>query len=153
MINILFVISTLAVSWQNVFGQQHWPMVCICFENDTEFINANIREDSTFTSFSIVKGGFETEEQRKKVVEEYRRQVDPYQPPPSFTINFISSWKPEKIMSIKEIDNCVALVTVDEFRKDDFRSPSGTRSDLYSFIKKLPDGTFLKWIAGLMAEE
>jgi len=90
LINILFVIGIMAISWLNGFSQQK-PMLCIYFEEDTEFINVGMREDSMFTSFSIVKAGFETEEQRKKVLEEYNRQVDPYQPPPSFTINFISS--------------------------------------------------------------
>lgn len=147
MINILFVIGILVISWLNGFGQQR-PMICIYFEEDTEFINVGMREDSTFTSFSIDKEGFETEEQRKKIREEYDRQVDPYQPPPSFTINFISSWKPEKVTSIKEIDNnCIRLVTVDELRKDELGG------SLVTFIKKLPNGTFLKWIAVLMAEE
>lgn len=147
LINILFVIGILVISWLNGFGQQR-PMICIYFEEDTEFINVGMREDSTFTSFSIDKEGFETEEQRKKIREEYDRQVDPYQPPPSFTINFISSWKPEKVTSIKEIDNnCIRLVTVDELRKDELGG------SLVTFIKKLPNGTFLKWIAVLMAEE
>lgn len=127
---------------------QDIPRLCISFEEDTEFLNVGMREDSTFTSFSIVKEGFETEEQRQKVREEYYRQVDPYQPPPSFTINFISSWKPEKVMSIKEIDNdCVRLVNVDEFRKEKLGG------SVVTFIKQLSDGTFLKWIAVLMAEE
>jgi hypothetical protein len=148
LIYISFVFGLLAISWQDGFGQQR-TMLCIYFEEDTEFINVGMREDSTFTSFSIVKKGFETEEQRKNVRKEYNRQVDPYQPPPSFTINFISSWKPEKVKSIKEINDndCSRLVTVDELRNEGFDG------SLVIFIKKLQDGTFLNWVTVLMAEE
>jgi len=145
LIKIISVFSSFAINWVNGYSQQT-SVICIYFEEDTEFLNVSIREDLTFTSFIIVQKGFETEEQRRKVLEEYHHQVDSYQPPPSFTINFLSTSKPEKVISIDE-SQCLRLVTVNDLRKE------GLGGSLVMFINKLPDDKFLKWIAVLMAKE
>lgn len=145
LIKIISVLSVLAISWINGYSQQS-PVLCICFEEGTEFLNVSTRVDSAFTSFSIVQKGYETEEKRKELLEEYHRQVDPYQPPPSFKINYLSTSKPEKVFSIDE-SKCLRVVSIHEFRKHELGG------SLVIFIKKLSNDKFLKWIAVLMAEE
>lgn len=110
---------------------------CLFFEQGAEFITINMTADSARTSFSIVRNGFETEEQRKKVREEYDRQIDPYQPPPSFTINFSSDSKPERLETIEEL-YCISL---EEFRETGGRGAGPLRF----FFQKNPDSTFHMW--------
>lgn len=126
------------------FGQSQSPeKLCVCFNQGNKFIDINIQDkDSTFTHFKIIREGFETEEQRKIVMEEYRRNL--FDLPPNFYMTFFAVKKPEKIYSIDEI-NCVDIVSLNEYRKNNYRRPVGTSSSLFIFIQKITDEKFLKW--------
>lgn len=137
LIKILFIFVLFALGG-SVHGNAQGPLPqCLVFDRGAELINIRMTEDSIRTSISIMRKGYETEEQRKKAREEYHRQGDPYQPPPSFTINFSSDSKPETIETIEEL-HCISL---EEFRETDGRGAGPMRF----FFQKNPDGTFLMW--------
>lgn len=130
----------------NVYAQ-HGPMLCICFEPDTDYIDLSFSEDSTMVAFNIVLEGFETNVQRQKAWEEYRMGSPTEDRYPIFYNVYATSREPEKRTSLHELDDCAALITVDEYRSEDFRYPPGVGGSRIIFIQKMSDGTFHKWIA------
>lgn len=139
----IVIIVLSSVGNLNGYAQDQ-PRLCVYFKQSAKYIEIKLREDSTHTHFKIIRKGFETEEQRKKAWEEYRQDPFADELYPIFYRTFYSVRKPEKLTSIKEVD-CVDLISLDEYRQKDFRTPRKARSDLVIFIQKLPDSTFLKW--------
>lgn len=126
------------------------PKLCICFDEDTKYISIGyISGDSTFAGFSIVREGYETEEKRKKAKKRHQKKF-PHSPHITMYYNFYAVMKPVKINSIKAVDECIEVVTVNEYRQDEFKEPENASDGLFIFIKKLPDGTFLKWKVAFM---
>lgn len=132
---------------------QKKPQLCICFTEKTKYIEVNTSEDSTKTSFTIVRGGFETKEKRKKNLENYQAGPPSASGQPSFTINYYTSKRPERIDLINSNDECEFFITLDQFRQKEFGFPKGIGGSQVIFLKKLPDGSFLKWNPILMARE
>lgn len=143
----------VCVGMSNGYSQQI-PKLCICFKEETKYIKMGfIHKDSTWTGFSIIREGYETKEKRQKERIKRSQKRFPDMSLPPFYLNFYSTEKPVKLNFIKNITACVDIVTVNEFRQDEFKMPKEARSGLFIFIKKLNDGTFLKWDAMLMAVE
>lgn len=147
---IIFIVSNFTAPFGNA---QNKPRLCICFKENTKYISMDMRKDSTVTSFSIVRKGYETEEQREKERIRWEEIKSRIPIPPQFEYNFYSTKKPQKINSISTIDECVRIVTVESYRKKDFKMPENASSDLFIFIKKLENGRYLKWEALKMAIE
>lgn len=124
--------------------------LCILFNKNTEYISVNVANDSMRTAFNIVIEGYETKEKREKAIKDWAKQVNRVAGGPNFYYNFFSIHKPVKISSIKEVKECAETVSVNEFRQKDFEASDQVTEPSVIFIKKLPDGTFLKWEAGLL---
>ena len=102
-----------------------------------------ISNDSTRTSFSINKSGFETEEQKQNAIEQYKKR-GPVQPP-TFSIGYISGEFTQK-KSLEDI-NCALMLSVDKFRQHDFVYPQGIGASSVFFIKKESESNFIVWKA------
>lgn len=128
---------------------QEASKLCICFTEKTEFIEVKSNHDSTKTNFSIIQKGFESEEKRKKVIEEYRKR--PPTMPPDFTIDYFATEKPKKISSIGNVD-CALILSVKEFRLKEVGYPDDVRDSNVFFLKKIADNEYLKWEAVIAIE-
>lgn len=122
---------------------QNSEKLCICFNQADKFIDVNLQDkDSTLTYFKIIREGFETEEQRKIVMEEYRKNL--FNPEPNFYMTFIAGEKPKMISSFDEI-YCANTISLKEYRRNGYKRPMGTKSDQFIFVQKINDKKFLKW--------
>lgn len=149
-IKFFSVLGLIAITGLNSYAQSN-SKLCIIFDKNTKYISVDIPNDSTGASFTIVREGFETKEKRekamKKWLEAHRIAISP-----TFYYNFVSIHKPVKIDSKKELDECIKIVSVNEYRKDEFEEPKNASDGLFIFIKKLPNGTYLKWMATFMVQ-
>lgn len=136
---LLFLLIA-GINFNNVFSQSNF---CICFHKDTKYIKYGVSKDSTLTSFGITNKGYETEAKRKKAFEDYRKRGPVNYP--IFTTNYISG-KPINIISINDV-NCAIVVSVEDFRQQNFNYPPGVGSSVVYFIKKQSDDNFLVWKA------
>lgn len=127
--------------------------LCICFNSNTKYIDLSFSEDSTLVAFNIAREGYETEEKREEVKKEYENKFPRIPIPIQFYYNYYSVNKPQIIDTIKEVDDCIDLVSVYEYRRKDFSPPKNASSNLAIFIQRLPNGTYLKWEAIIMAIE
>lgn len=123
--------------------------LCICFTEKTKFIEVNTNKDSTRTNFSIIQKGFETEESRKKAIEDYRK--GPPVMPPDFTLDYFATEKPKKISSIENIE-CAIILTVKEFRLKEIDYTKEIKGSRILFLKKIADNEYLKWDATIVLE-
>ncbi|MEX2349918.1 MAG: hypothetical protein WD554_03480 [Flavobacteriaceae bacterium] len=123
---------------------------CICFDEQTNYIKHKSNADISRTSFSIAKLGCETEQQRSKAIDEYRKSSS-YDFPPEFDVNYFSAKKPLTTDSLKEAD-CLEILSVETFRKKDYDSRGFSNSSMV-FLKELENGNFLMWNAMLMPSE
>lgn len=126
------------------FGQSQNPeKLCVCFFQGNDYIDIKIQNrDSTYTYFKVVREGFETEEAREIAFKQYRSNL--FDLPPNFYLTFIAVERPIKFDSIDEI-NCAATISLNEYRKNSYKRPVGTHSNLFVFIQENTDKTFLKW--------
>lgn len=154
-IYILLLFITGLSSSNDAFSQSK---ICICFDKNTKHIKYGVNKDSTLTSFGITNKGYESEELRKKAIDEYNQNVSEgiihsvFTPQDAFITNYMSNRKPKKIISVEDA-NCAIIITVEEFRQKKFVYPQGTGGSQIIFIEKVSDNSFLKWDAVLMALE
>lgn len=151
LIKFFLAFTIIVVATSCVYAQSN-SKLCILFDENSKYIDMNTSKDSMSAAFNIVMEGYETEEKRKKAKREWAKREDRVAGGPHFYYNFFSVNKPIKIKSIKSLTECVAIVTVDEFRQDEFSETNNISDALVFFIKKLPNGSFLKWEAGLMLQ-
>jgi hypothetical protein len=118
--------------------------ICICFEENTKNIDFQLSKDSIRASFSIVKPGFETKDDRDQAMQEYRER-GPYHFP-TFTINYYTTKRYKKVQSISDI-KCSLLLSVEKFRNKDFEYPEGTGASRVFFVKKKLGSSYLVWKA------
>lgn len=136
LLSFMFIICHLGYT-------QNTEKLCVCFDQMNDFIDIKIQDkDSTHTYFKIIREGFEKEELRKKALHEYRKNM--FDLPPDFFMTFVAVQKPKKIYAINEV-NCAAIVSLDKYRKNNYRRPVGTRSNLFIFVQRNIDKTFLTW--------
>jgi len=137
----LFLIGAL-----NVYAQEEHRL-CVCFEPDNDTIDLSFSIDSSIVAFNIVLEGFETEEQRQQAWKKYRQGPPTEERYPVFYNVYVTNRKPEKVTSLEKLDKCSVLISVDEFRSENFKYPPGMRGSRIAFIQKKSDGLFLKWNA------
>lgn len=148
---IILVLGLLFFITTNGYTQNH-SRLCICFRENTKYINANFSEDSSFAAFNIIREGFETEQKREEARIKWSKEYPTSEPPISFYYRYLSNKKPEKINSIKNT-NCLAWVKLEKFRKKGFKYPEGAGGSKVYLIQKLENGRYLKWDTILMANE
>jgi len=151
----LLLLLIAGFNFNSAFSQSK---ICICFHKETKYIKYGVNKDSTLTSFGITNKGYETEELRKKALNEYYQNVSEGKvhsantPLDAYITNYISNRKPKKIISVEDV-NCAIIITIEEFRQKNFEYPQGTGGSQVVFIEKISDNNFLKWDAVLMAIE
>jgi hypothetical protein len=107
----------------------------------------SVTKDTSRASISIYINGFESKKKREKVMMEYKKKTNSKNNSDialqTFSANFLSFTKPEKLNSLNGID----LILLNQF------NPYIQISNPTYLIVKQNDGTYLKWKAMLMAEE
>lgn len=135
--HIIFLFALLCVKIS--FAQKDF--LCICFDEKTEFLNTSINQETGETSFSIVKLGYETEEQRQVAYDRYRRKPIDY---PVFTVDYLSLGKYDEKESLASVP-CMLKMTVAEFRNRRGKYPDGVTFNGILFIKHMIPERFLIW--------
>lgn len=107
----------------------------------------SVSKDSLCTSLSLYINGYESKQKREKIISQYQKNVkgkrDSYLRLPTFSVNFLSMTKPEKIYSLDSLN----YITTKEFNNyDTIPIPS-------YFIIPQKDGTYLRWRAVAVVSE
>ncbi len=130
---------------------QNIPMTCICFSDQTPFINIRINKDSTLTEFQIINEGYETEESRKKVFDEYDKNpwVFAFAPEDLFYQTYYSYGEKtsSQVTSLENEKACIEFVTVEEIRSKSFINAKEASDSIFIFFKKIADNEYLRWEA------
>ena len=100
-------------------------------------------KDTSRVSISIYINGFESKKKREKVIAEYKNKRNSDSKLPTFSANFISVTKPEKLNSLDGVN----YISTKQF------NPYIQIQNPTYFIVKQNDGTYLKWKTILYAEE
>ena len=101
LIKLIIPIGFLVISSPKGYAQ-NLPRICIYFQEETNFINVDIEEDSTYTDFRIVREGFETP--KKREIAQKKWQHSPTEAKfPYFYYDFYAVRKPQKIHSVENI--------------------------------------------------
>lgn len=103
----------------------------------------SVTKDTSRVSISIYINGFESKKKREKVIAEYKNKRNNDSKLPTFSANFLSTIKPEKINSL----NGVNYISTKQF------NPYIQIQNPTYFIVKQKDGTYLKWKTIFFAEE
>lgn len=107
----------------------------------------SVTKDTTRASISIYINGYQSKKKREKITSEYKlktnRKRAAYTKLPTFSVNFLSITKPQKLTSLDGFD----YITANEF--DPY---SKIASPIY-LIMRQNDGTYLKWKTTVLREE
>lgn len=114
-------------------------------KGDKQIESLIVNKDTTSFSISIYINGFESKKKREKALSYHKKKnFKKNLLLPSFTINFISSWKPEKLFSIVDIEH----ISVKEFANSNLEITHPT----YILLEQ-DDGSYLKWKVFHLAPE
>lgn len=104
----------------------------------------SISKDTISCSIGIYINGFESKNKREKATNHYKKNGSNNSIGlPTFSVNFISFIKPEKIISLKNIKYS---------KLKDFNSKNPILNPTY-FLVKQNDGTYLKWKTSIVSIE
>jgi hypothetical protein len=141
----------------NTYAQSD-TLTCVCFDYKSENIELNFSEDSSLVAFNIIRKGFESQKKRDELFDMRNRTAGEYgldnlikqQPLTSAYLVYISIWKPDKLPSLHQANNCKSLISLNSFRTEEHVKSGITNIYL---IQKRHDGDYLKWKATLMGRE
>jgi len=147
---LLLGVLLIMLPQRNIIGQNVEERLCICFDEDSENINLSFNQDSSFIAFNIIIEGFETEERRenarRKAKEEHKSSMLLTYTEPVFVKVYLSD-EAKSITGNREevILACKSEVSLDEFRKENFKPTQGNSGSRVYFITEMKDNLFKMW--------
>lgn len=139
---ILLFCSCLTFSQKNNNSES---LNILIVQGEKQIESLIINKDTTRCSISFYINGFETKKKREKAICSYKKNAKNNSLGlPTFSINFISSWKPEKLVSLNGID----YISITEFIKSNLKTTNPT-----FIILKQNDGSYLKWKVIILSPE
>ena len=141
------IIFILTVSFNIVSSQQ-----TILNDNITVLVKpadtfiSHLSADLSGMSIGVYINGFESKKKREKLMAKYKKEINGgrgvYVTPPTFSVNFLSFSKPEKLTSL----DGTSYILPQELNIYKICNPT-------YFILTQSDGTYLKWSAVLVPIE
>ncbi|WP_395064523.1 hypothetical protein [Flavobacterium sp.] len=137
-------IFILMLSFNTFFSQEttlkYNSIIIFVNQEDPLISSYHVSSDTSSISLSIYINGFESKIKRENVISDNKEKLHnkrkQYIELPTFSINFLSLEKPEKLVSLENIK----YISAKDFSKSNFKTTNPT-----FIIVKQNDSSFLKW--------
>ena len=132
------------LSFNTFFSQEttlkYNSIIILVNQKDSLISSYHVSSDTSSISLSIYINGFESKIKRENVISDNKEKLHnkrkQYIELPTFSINFLSLEKPEKLVSLENIK----YISAKDFSKSNFKTTNPT-----FIIVKQNDSSFLKW--------